>query len=338
MSDRPELCPLVSVVTPFYNTARFLDEAIRSVLAQSYPHFEYILADNCSTDGSLEIARRHAARDARIRVVTHREFIDQDPNYNRALGYISPESRYCKIVQADDWIYPTCLADMVALAEQHPGVAIVGSCYIAGRDIGGHGLPFDRQVFSGREACRTRLLAGGTYFGSPSSLLYRADVVRSRQPFFTPGETNADTTACFEILRGADFGLVPQILANLRRGNSSIWERLQSLGAASFLNYALVERYGADYLSREELNDRSAALHAIHLRWLADALLKSPSREVWIFQRACYASLNRPFPTARIALHCIDAILERLLNPRRTLEGSLAMLRQRLSRHDDQRR
>jgi hypothetical protein len=59
---------------------------------------------------------------------------------------------------------------------------------------------------------------------------------------------------------------------------------------------------------------------------------------VWIFQRACYASLNRPFPTARIALHCIDAILERLLNPRRTLEGSLAMLRQRLSRHDDQRR
>jgi len=49
--------PLVSVVTPFYNTQAFLPECIESVLRQSYENWEYLLVDNCSTDGSGEIAQ-----------------------------------------------------------------------------------------------------------------------------------------------------------------------------------------------------------------------------------------------------------------------------------------
>jgi glycosyltransferase involved in cell wall biosynthesis len=147
--------PLVSVVTPFYNTAAFLEQAIGSILAQTYENFEYLLCDNCSTDGSLEIARRYAALDSRIRVVTDEQFVGQLPNYNRALRYIAPDSRYCKMVQADDWINPNCLAEMVSLAEAHPTIAIVGCCFLAGDELAGHGLSFDRSVFAGREACRT---------------------------------------------------------------------------------------------------------------------------------------------------------------------------------------
>ena len=55
--------PLVSVVTPFYNTASYLAQCIESVLKQSYSEFEYILMDNCSTDGSSEIAETYARRD-----------------------------------------------------------------------------------------------------------------------------------------------------------------------------------------------------------------------------------------------------------------------------------
>src|SRR5262249_4091268 len=48
--------PLVSVVTPFYNADEWLEECIESVLAQTFTHYEYVLLDNCSTDGSTEIA------------------------------------------------------------------------------------------------------------------------------------------------------------------------------------------------------------------------------------------------------------------------------------------
>ena len=49
--------PLVSVVTPVYNGEKFLEECIQSVLRQTYSHWEYIVNDNCSTDGTAEIVR-----------------------------------------------------------------------------------------------------------------------------------------------------------------------------------------------------------------------------------------------------------------------------------------
>lgn len=320
--------PRVSVVTPFYNTAEWLPEAIESVLAQTFGNFEYILADNCSTDGSLEIARRYAARDSRIRVVTATEFLDQDANYNRALGYASPDSAYCKIVQADDWIYPRCLEEMVRLAEANPGVGIVSCCFLLGNALAGHGLPFDRQVFSGREACRQRLLRGGTYFGSPTCLLYRADIVRTRKPFYRPNETNADTTSCFEILEHSDFALVPQILCVLRESNGSVSQGLRQLSAVPYLNYSLVVRYGPLYLEPAELEQRRRELRRVYLDVLARDLLRWPGARYWNYHRQLFRTLGEELPRGEIALRLLDYLLDKLLNPRQTLGLALDALRQ----------
>ena len=95
--------------------AATLARAIDSVLAQQDADFEYILADNRSTDGSSEIAKAYAARDSRVRYCHFDELIPQGPNYNRALRLVSAGARFVKVVQADDFILPGCLARMADL-------------------------------------------------------------------------------------------------------------------------------------------------------------------------------------------------------------------------------
>ena len=329
------MTPLVSVVTPVFNTARYLAECIESVLAQDHDNFEYIIADNCSTDESLAIAQRYAAMDSRIRVLAHAEFLDQDANYNRALGYISPESRYVKIAQADDILMPQCLTAMTSLAGLHPSVGITGCCFVTGDALAGQGLPFDRNFFTGAEACRTRLLDGGTYFGSPTCLLYRADIVRARPAFFGANESNADTVACFEILACADFARVPQILCRLRRGNPSVSDALHRNGAASFLNYALVERFGPRYLNAAELEERRRILRDGYLRRLARAVPVRNNGPFWQFHRDALATLGQTLPRAAVAWRFIDYLLQKILNPRQTVELAIDALRASGSRKRD---
>src|ERR1700755_2465173 len=101
--------PLVSVVTPVYNNAHYLPDCIESILAQTYQNWDYTIVNNCSTDGSMDIARRYAARDGRIRIHDNRQFLRAIPNHNVALHQISPASKYCKMVFADDWVFPECI-------------------------------------------------------------------------------------------------------------------------------------------------------------------------------------------------------------------------------------
>jgi glycosyltransferase involved in cell wall biosynthesis len=176
--------PRVSIVTPMYNGVEYLEECIGSILGQTYQNWDYAIVDNCSTDGSMEIARRYAAKDSRIRVYENPRFLPAIANHNAALRQSSPISKYCKVVFADDWIFPECLEKMVAVAEEHPTAGIVGAYCLEGRQVICTGLPYSSQLVSGREICRRHLLENLYLFGSANTLLYRADLVRSNDPFF----------------------------------------------------------------------------------------------------------------------------------------------------------
>src|SRR5262245_30780381 len=119
--------PLVSVLTPVYNGEKYLAECIESVLAQSYQNWDYVIVNNCSTDRTVEIAQTYARKDPRIRIHQNGRLVSRSENHNIALRQISDESKYCKFVHADDWLFPECLDRMVELAETNPAVGIVGA-------------------------------------------------------------------------------------------------------------------------------------------------------------------------------------------------------------------
>ena len=119
--------PLVSVLTPVYNGEQYLAECIESVINQKYSNWEYIIVNNCSTDRTIEIALEYAKKDSRIRVENNRKFVCCEENHNIAFRLISNESKYCKVVSADDWIYPECLIKLVDVAERNSKVGIVAS-------------------------------------------------------------------------------------------------------------------------------------------------------------------------------------------------------------------
>src|SRR5208337_4069088 len=198
--------PLVSIVTPFFNTSDYLEECIQSVVGQTYSNWEYILADNCSTDSSAAIGEKYAVLDPRVRLVKEIEFVGQTENYNRALRYISPTSKYCKIVQADDWIYPRCIDEMVTVAESGLNVGLVSSFSLYDNIAGHGGLPIDRgPVFPGREAARANLVFNKVLFGSPTCVMYLSEFVRGHYPFFsTSSDHYEDAEACFAILKDHD--------------------------------------------------------------------------------------------------------------------------------------
>src|SRR5580765_4302760 len=124
--------PLVSIVTPVYNMGSFLPECIESVLAQSYKNFEYIIVNNCSKDRTLDVALKYAKKDHRIRVCNNEQFVGVIANHNIAFRQSAGDSKYCKIVSGDDWLFPECLAKLVGVAEANPSVGIVGSYQLSG--------------------------------------------------------------------------------------------------------------------------------------------------------------------------------------------------------------
>ena len=208
--------PLVSVVVPVYNGAEFIAEALGSVAAQTYPRWECVVADNRSTDGTVEVVAELAAADSRFRLLRATEHVGIYGNHNRALAAVSADAGYVKVLHADDWLAPECLERMVDVAERHPSVGVVGAWRLFGDELDLNGLPVDREVFPGREIVRQSLTGGPYVTGSPSSLLMRADVLHRGRPFYDETIWHADTEAVYAALLDSDLGYVHAVMTYTR--------------------------------------------------------------------------------------------------------------------------
>jgi glycosyltransferase involved in cell wall biosynthesis len=310
--------PLVSIITPVYNDAQYLAECIQSVLAQTWRNWNYVIVDNYSTDESLEIAQKYALKDPRIRVLRNASFLPIIANHNQAIRQISTESKYCKFVFADDWLYPTCIAEMVEVAEQHPSVGLVGAYSMDGRSVLWQGPPYPCTRSPGRDVCRDKLLGGPYLFGTMTCLLVRSELVRKRVAFFNERNLHADQEACFEVLQESDFGFVHQVLSFSRpreRSNGAFAADFNSIELGEFVIFL---RYGRVFLEEAEYRQQLKKVRWEYHRVLAHNALRVRSGKFWKYHRDTLAAFDGRVERWLFAMSLITESARHLLHPLQT--------------------
>jgi len=327
--------PLVSVVTPVYNGAAYLRECIESVLSQTYSNWEYTIVNNCSTDETLKIAEQYANEDKRIRVYSNDRLLDIIANHNRAFRLISPDSKYCKDVSADDWLFPECLERMVSVAEANPSIGIVGSYQLSG---GGRNwrawsvrwaeLPYPKTVIPGREVCRIQMLGGPYVFGSPTSTLYRADLVRAVENFYPNATPNADTSACYRCLQNTDFGFVHQVLSYERIHGEAISATCRSLNSYASSRLGDLLEYGPSCLTASELSERTKQLLNDYYDFLGISVFHKRDKNFWAYHKERLNHFGYRLSYARVARAACVKFLDLALNPKQSAEKVLKRMGQ----------
>jgi glycosyltransferase involved in cell wall biosynthesis len=318
--------PLVSVVTPMHNEAEHVAECIESVIAQTYQNWEYIVVDNCSTDASADIVRAYVEKDPRIRLVKNKQFLDAIPNHNFALRQISPKSKYCKIVFADDWIFPDCLEKMVTLAEAHPSVGLVGAYGMEGPQVVWTGLPYPSPVIPGIDLCRRLFLDGLYVFGTATSLLYRADLVRWRNPFYDAANIHTDMEVCVILLKSCDFGFVHQVLTytRVRDGSRITMSRTLNTLAASKLNQLV--RHGQHFLTSQEFDNCLDRSLREYYWYLAGSFLRGRDNGFWEFHKGAFREAGVGLSRYRLAKAVCKRLCSATLNLQESIDSLLRVI------------
>jgi glycosyltransferase involved in cell wall biosynthesis len=276
------------------------------VLTQSFSEFEYILMDNCSTDGSGEIAETYARRDPRIRLIRCSEFVSQLQNYNRALAEISDTGQYCKIVQADDYIFRDCLKLMLQAFEQSESIGLVSSYRLLGDEVGGSGFPYPTSMLPGRECGQWFLRTRIYIFGSQTTVMYRSSLVRQQNPFYNESHPYADFEKCMEILTHWDFAFVHQVLSFSRVDEGSSMSSILPFAPWVLDRYVITQRYASVFAEPKEAALLRRKSRRVYYRSLARAAIQLERPAYWRYHRVglkvLKETINWPYLVLQIGL------------------------------------
>lgn len=215
--------PRVSVILSVFNNQRWVESAVRSVLAQTFADFELICVDDGSTDRSAAILERLASEDARIRIIAQ-------PNGGVAsagnAGLFAARGDLIARLDSDDIALPERLAKQVAFMDAYPNVALLGTDYAliddAGRFLTIHHQPQDNSTLQD-------WLLSGLIPIAHTSCMYRRD------PAIRIGGYDFDFQSAEDLdlyLRLGEIGAIAclsEVLTHYRQHEESISERKQDL-------------------------------------------------------------------------------------------------------------
>ena len=239
---------MVSIIVPAYNGMPFLGPAIESIRAQSYPHWELVICDNRSTDGTLEWLQKEIQErpDPRIRLVTYREHLPMADNWNRALENVNHE--LVKVFPCDDILLPDCLKIQVSQLEVNPDAGFATSCKevidAVGRKLFGK-KPIPEGKYDWSElGVRCLYSAGSNPLGEPGGVLFRSDLLKSCGVFDTSFRYYIDMDLWLRFLKKSKVCVWGQPLYQFRVHGSSGSASSRKLFVKEY--FKLLHNYEAD--------------------------------------------------------------------------------------------
>jgi glycosyltransferase involved in cell wall biosynthesis len=217
--------PLVSIVIPVYNGARYVGEAISTTLSQEGVELEIIVSDNASDDGTADVVA--GFDDPRIAYRRNETNLGAVPNWN--LGMERATGEYVKLLCADDVLYPGCLARQVAALEAHPEAAFTCGPHDvideAGERVMSRG--FARPgLMPAADVIHKMARSGTNLVGEPSNVLIRTSAYRAVGPWDEGSRYCVDQDLWFRLLLVGDLVVTEGPLSAFRVQRGSWSNRL----------------------------------------------------------------------------------------------------------------
>ena len=197
--------PLVSIITPSYNQAYFLEATIHSVIAQDYPRVEHIVVDGGSTDGSLEVIRQY---EEHLAAWVSEPDKGQTDAINK--GFVMSHGEILAWLNSDDTYQPHAISEAVAFFQEHPEVGMV---YGDTNFIDEEGQTLGK--FNAQQTSYRRLRRGGVYIPQPASF-WRASLWKTVGPLDPTFYFAMDYDLWVRFAKVAELRYIPRVWANFR--------------------------------------------------------------------------------------------------------------------------
>ena len=195
----------MSIVTPSFNQARYLEAAIQSVLSQNYPRLEYIIVDGGSTDGSVDIIKRY---ESKLAWWVSEKDRGQTDAINK--GFAHAKGDFFAWMNSDDTYEPSAILSAVKFLQQHPEVGLV---YGDANYINEDGRVIGR--FPAAQTDLVRLRRGYVHIPQQAAF-FRADLWRAVEPLDPSFYFAMDYDLWVRLAARSQVKYIPQTWANFR--------------------------------------------------------------------------------------------------------------------------
>jgi glycosyltransferase involved in cell wall biosynthesis len=154
---------IIDVAIPNYQQGRYLEQCVRSVQAQTLADFRILIIDNASTDNSMEVAERLAAKDGRMSIIRHARNLGHIASFNEGIDWAA--AKYFLLLCSDDILAPSAMGRAVAAMENDEEISFCLGDYRILRDGGRLDIPQNRpdgkswRIYSGAQFIRERCLS-----------------------------------------------------------------------------------------------------------------------------------------------------------------------------------